>query len=554
MTDPEAFDVVIIGGGINGAGLFRDLCEQGVKCLILDKGDWGGGTSAAPSRLIHGGLKYLETGEFRLVAESTLERNLLLRNAPHLVHPLETVIPIQSWMRGTFAALRTFFGSKTAPRCRGAVLIKIGLWLYDIYGAKARVMPRHAMLSRARALRELPALTPRIKAAGTYHDAAITAPERLVLELVQDGLAANPDARALNWADMAMAQGGTLRIAAEGATHHIRPVLVVNAAGPWIDGVNATLGLETRLIGGTRGSHILLDHPDLLAQLNGRMIYFESDDGRVLLVFPYHGRALVGSTDIPDAQPDTAACTPAETDYFITALRALLPGLSFGAEQIVYRYSGIRPLPNSQGVAPGLISRDHSAPVFEAAPDRPFAIISLVGGKWTTFRGFAEQVADMVLARLNVQRHISTRALPIGGGRDMPADRAPWVAAVAAETGLPAERVAELLDRYGTTARAVATHEAPGSAPLPGAPDHSTAEIDWIAHHEQVRHFEDVVLRRTQLAITGRLTRAGLERMADVTAAALGWDTARRDDEVARVVAILAARHGVTLQSVSGNT
>jgi len=554
MSAPEHFDVVILGGGINGAGLFRDLCEQGVKCAIVDKGDWGGGTSAAPSRLIHGGLKYLETGEFRLVAESTLERNLLLRNAPHLVHPLETLIPIQSWTRGTWAALRTFFGSKTAPRSRGAVLIKIGLWLYDLYGAKARVMPRHAMLSRTRALQGLPALTPRIKAAGTYYDASITAPERLVLELVQDGLRAMPTARALNWATTTKTADGTLCIDAQATTHHIRTTIVINAAGPWIDAVNAILGLETRLIGGTRGSHILLDHPELLAQLKGRMIYFESDDGRILLVFPYHGRALVGSTDIPDTNPDTATCTAPETAYFMQALAALLPGLTFQEDQIVYSYAGIRPLPNSGGVAPGLISRDHSAPVHPAGPGRPFDVISLVGGKWTTFRGFAEQVADTVLARLNHARHVSTRDLPIGGGRDMPKSsaQAKWVTTVSSDTGLAAVRVGELLHRYGTTARAIAAHEAGGTAPLHGAPDHTEAEIDWIIRHEQVRRLADLALRRTQLAITGRLTRAGLEQMADIAATRLGWSEQQRQDEVVQVLALLTARHGVTLKNVLG--
>ena len=127
MTEIQDIDVLILGAGINGAGLFRDLCEQGLRCVIADKGDFGGGTSAAPSRLIHGGIKYLETGELRLVAQSTLERNLLLKNAPHLVRPLPTVIPIFSWLKGVGAALRTLLGSTTAPRSRGALLMKTGL-------------------------------------------------------------------------------------------------------------------------------------------------------------------------------------------------------------------------------------------------------------------------------------------------------------------------------------------------------------------------------------------------------------------------------------------
>ena len=176
MTDTteaavETFDVIILGAGINGAGLFRDLCLQGLKCLIVDKADFGSGTSAAPSRLIHGGIKYLETGELGLVAQSTLERNLLLRNAPHCVEALPTFIPSFSLTKGAFAALRTLFGSTTAPRSRGALLIKIGLALYDLYGARHRVMPKHQFFFRRKALKEMPDITPRIVAGGIYYDA-----------------------------------------------------------------------------------------------------------------------------------------------------------------------------------------------------------------------------------------------------------------------------------------------------------------------------------------------------------------------------------------------
>ncbi len=551
--DAEEYDVVILGAGINGAGLFRDLCEQGLRCLIVDKGDFGSGTSAAPSRLIHGGLKYLETGEFRLVAESTLERNLMLRNARHLVRPLPTMIPIHSWTKGIWPALRTFLGSTTAPRSRGALLVKAGLRLYDFYGARERQMPRHRMLSRARALAEVPALTPGIVAVGTYYDAAVTAAERLVLELVQDGLAAMPDCVALNWASLEAARDGVLEIAtADGARRYARPKIVVNATGPWIDRVNADLGLDTRLIGGTKGSHVLLDHPELVRQLAGRMIYFEDDDGRILLVYPYHGRALVGSTDIPAADPDNVVCEPDELDYFMGSLRALLPGLDFSLDQVVYAYAGIRPLPSSEGTAPGLISRDHSAPVHEAATGRPFPVISLVGGKWTTFRGFAEEIADMLLARLGKPRRISTRELPIGGGRDMPADpdaRSRWHGETAAASGVTPRRVAVLLDRYGTTAAAIAAHEARSRKAflIDGSSDYSSAEIDWIVRHERVCHLEDVVLRRTQLAITGRLTGKGLAEIGAITAAALGWSEGQAREEQEATKRRLADCHGVRL-------
>ncbi|MCT9000435.1 glycerol-3-phosphate dehydrogenase/oxidase [Chelativorans intermedius] len=545
----KAFDVVILGGGVNGAGLFRDLCEQGVDCLLIDKNDFGSGTSAAPSRLIHGGLKYLETGEFGLVAQSTLERNLLLRNAPHLVRPLPTVIPIFSWTKGIGAALRTFFGAKSAPRSRGVVLVKIGLALYDFYGSRNKVMPRHSLWRRQAALKNLPALTPRIVAAGKYYDAKVTAPERLVWELIRDGLAANPESEARNATSLRGQRDGILAFeATDGTAFTVRAALVVNAAGPWIDRVNRLLGIPGKLIGGTKGSHIVLDHAELARQLDGRMIYFEADDGRICLVYEYLGRVLVGSTDIPADDPDDVRCEDDEVDYFLDSLRGLLPGLEFDRAQIVYAYSGIRPLPASDSTAPGLISRDHSAPVAEPEAGRPFPVISLVGGKWTTFRGFAEEVADTVLERLGRTRRVSTRELPIGGGRDYPLDepaRRRWITDLAGETGLPEERVRTLLERYGTTAAAILREEAalPESRFLDDVPDISHAEIAWIARNEAVVHLGDIVFRRTTLAVTGRLTACDLDAIARIAGAVLGWSEERRQAELDETLDTLRRRN-----------
>ncbi len=549
----DGVDVVILGAGVNGAGLFRDLCEQGLNCLIVDKGDFSSGTSAAPSRLIHGGIKYLETGEFRLVAQSTLERNLLLRNAPHLVDPLPTMIPIFSWIKGVPAALRTLFGSTTAPRSRGAVLVKIGMALYDFYGSRAQVMPRHRFFSRARALREMPGLTPKITAAGLYYDARIRAPERLVMELVKDGMAANARSAGLNFTELTDASDGALTFRRpDGGTFAVRPKLVVNAAGPWIDRVNALLGEETKLIGGTKGSHILLKHDELIRRLDGRMIYFEADDGRICLVFDYLGRALVGSTDIPAKDPDNVRCEEDEIDYFLASLRSLLPGLEFDRSQIVYTYAGIRPLPASDAANPGLISRDHSAPVLEPNARRPFPVISLVGGKWTTFRGFAEEVADTVLSRLKRPRQRSTRDLPIGGGHGFPMDageRKIWIDRVARTSGTSAERAKELLYRYGTWAERMLSERSAhaDSERLQDAPGYSLAELAWIARHELVEHLADIVLRRTTLAVTGLVTARDLERIADVLADVLGWDSARRQKEIEDTKAVLVRDHGIRL-------
>lgn len=551
---PGDVDVVILGAGINGAGLFRDLSAQGVSCCIVDKADFGSGTSAAPSRLIHGGLKYLETGEFGLVAQSTLERNLLLKNAPHYVSPLPTVIPIFSWGKGMWAALRTLLGSTSAPRSRGAVLIKIGLMIYDFYGSRHRVMPRHRLVGRRQALRDMPALTGSIVATGTYYDAKITHPERLVLELIADGLEANANSSAANYTSLVSSANGVLAFRRRNGTEFsLRPKLVVNAAGPWIDHVNAALGAPSRMIGGTKGSHILLKHDALVQSLAGRMLYFEADDGRICLVYDYLGKALVGSTDLAADNPDTVRCEPAEIDYLLESVRTLLPGMRFERDQIVYAYSGIRPLPASDAAVPGLISRDHSAPVAEPEASRPFPIISLIGGKWTTFRGFAEEVADTVLDRLGRARKVTTRSMPIGGGKDFPADtaaRSSWLANAASASGIDAARLDQLLSRYGTKASRIARHQSASSNEdrLPDSSDYSVSEIDYIARNEFVEHLADIVMRRTTLAISGSLTIGDLQQVAIVAGRALGWSPQRIGEEIDTVITQLNGTNLMGLQ------
>ena len=369
---------------------------------------------------------------------------------------------------------------------------------------------------------------------------------------MRDGLDASPDSRAMNATTLLGQENGVLRLRDEQrAERLVQSGIVVNGAGPWIDHVNATLGIGGKLIGGTKGSHILLRHPALVENLKGRMIYFEADDGRICLVYEYLGLALVGSTDIKADNPDSVRCEEDEIDYFLASLRSLLPGLSFGREQIVYAYSGIRPLPASDASQPGLISRDHSAPVAEPAEGRPFSVISLVGGKWTTFRGFAEEVADTILRRIGRSRKVSTQMLAIGGGRDFPTDEAArqaWSSGRAVKSGLPAARVAALLGRYGTTADAVLAHiRENGDQPLTHIEGYGSAEIDWIARNEMVVHLADIAMRRTTLAIEGRLSAAGIEELSRIAARALGWDEERRIQEAGALTAQLAKVNRVSL-------
>ena len=541
--------VLVIGGGINGAGTFRDLALQGVDCLIVDKGDWCSGTSAAPSRLIHGGLKYLETGEFRLVAESARERNLLLRNAAHLVKPLPTIVPIASVFGGLAPAMARFLGRSAKMADRGLLVVELGLALYDWLGRHHRTMPRHHISLRRATRRRFPALAPTL-ATATYHDARVTQAERLCYELVADGETAHPDARALNYLAVTGAADGrvTLTDALTGQAVTVAPRMVVNAAGPWIDRVNGMVGLNKRYIGGTKGSHLVLDAPDLVRALDGHMVYFGSADGRICLAYPFFGHALIGSTDIASDDPDGITCTDAEADYMLRMVGEVFPGLDLSRDRIVYRYAGIRPLPAADVDDPGEISRDHSIGR-DGLPGSAVPVLSLIGGKWTTFRAFAAEVTDEVLAGLGRTRRVSTEAIPIGGGRDYPAtasDRAAWVDRVARERAVAPARAQALLDRYGTSAEGLlASRVSTADSPLATLPDYSGQELSAVIRREHVVDLADLLFRRLPVAVSGRLTDAVIAEVAVVAASTMGWSDAERQRQVAAVLKAAQERHGI---------
>jgi glycerol-3-phosphate dehydrogenase len=512
--------VVILGGGINGCATFRDLCAQGVRCLLIERDDFCAGASGASSRLMHGGLKYLETGEFRLVRQSAEERNLLLRNAPHYVSPLPCIVPVRSRFGGILASAARFFRLPARLRDRGLVITALGLTLYDIYGRRFRAMPAHRMLSRRVLRQEMPDLDPAIVGAGLYYEGQISHAERLGLELVLDGEALEPASRAINHATLLGADGDRIRWRDRTGEHAARAAVVINAGGAWIDAVNAGLGIPTRHMGGSKGSHLVVDNPRLHAALRGRMIYFGSPDGRVNLVYPFLDRVLVGSTDIAVSDPDTAVCDQEERAYLQGVVTQVFPSIPIRDEEIVYSFCGVRPLPRGDGDVGG-VTRDHSI-ARDALPGTDVPVFSLIGGKWTTFRGFAEEAADIALAHLGRSRRTRTLEMPIGGGRDWPATpdaREAWVAAAAAETGVASARIETLLDRYGTRARTIAAALAEGERMLRSLPDYSEEELAHLARTEKVGTADDLLRRRTTISLTGRATPAAVAEVEALLAA-----------------------------------
>ncbi|MBO1737458.1 glycerol-3-phosphate dehydrogenase/oxidase [Leifsonia sp. TF02-11] len=552
--------VVIVGGGINGLGTFRDLALQGVDVVLVERNDFVSGASAASSHMIHGGIRYLENGEFRLVKESVTERNGLLKIAPHYVKPLQTTIPIYSTFSGILAAPLRFLTHKQGkPKERGAFLIKTGLTIYDAFSRDGGTVPRHSFHGRTRSLQELPKLNPGLKYTATYFDASVHDPERLALDVLADGLAAGPHARAANYLEAVGAHdGGVLvRDRETGEEFTITADVVVNASGPWTDLTNAALGETTRFMGGTKGSHIVVDNPELLEACRGREMFFENNDGRIVLIYPLKGRVMIGTTDLEADMSVPAVITEDEIDYFIELASHVFPTIPVTREQIVYSFSGVRPLPHHDDTAPGFVSRDYRIVPGTVPGLGSTTVLSLVGGKWTTFRALSEHLANETLAALGMPRTVQTLGLPIGGGAGFPttpqAER-DWVARYGADVG--AERAAVLLGRYGTKATfvidAIAGWDG-DDVPLAAAPSYSRAEIDHLVRTEHVAHLSDVFLRRTSLAFTGSISVALIREVGEIVANALGWSPNRRSEEEDAFQAELATAHRVNLESGDGS-
>ncbi|MDX8450080.1 glycerol-3-phosphate dehydrogenase/oxidase [Mesorhizobium captivum] len=546
LRDRPDIAVLVIGGGINGISVFRELALQGVNVVLAEKGDYCSGASAALSRMVHGGLRYLENGEFKLVRESLLERDRLLRNAPHYVAPLPTTVPIFDIFSGLANGAVRFLGLTRRPSRRGALVIKTGLAMYDLFTSSRRLMPAHRFRGRAETLRTWPAINSAIRNSATYYDARVSRPERLGLEVLLEATASG--ARALNYAQVSSTGDGlAITDTLTGEQLPVRAQLVVNATGGWIDLTNKAIGAATpRMMGGTKGSHLIVDSSELLDALGGHMVYYENEDGRICILFPYLGKVLVGSTDIRVDDPDHVRCEEDEQRYMLQSLAFVFPSIKVSDDQIVFRFSGVRPLPASEDSFTGRIPRDHFCEFVEANGHLP-ATLCMIGGKWTTFRSFGALAADSVLVRLGLERSVGTQDMAIGGGRDFPANPESWCASFALEYGLPVERARMLLQRYGTSAGKVVAY--PGGEQMLPRSDYSVSEIRHIIENEQVECLADLFLRRTTIAISGDLSFDLINAVLDMLAAHKGWSASEAAAECSTFLALLADRHGIDFKT-----
>ncbi len=432
-------------------------------------------------------------------------------------------------------------------------MVRMGLLFYDFFTRNSRLMPRHSFTSRADALARRPQLNPDIVRTATYYDAWISYPERLCLELLLDGEQSCAKAQALNYVSLQDAAGDTVSLRDEisGEVIQIKPQVVVNATGAWIDFTNRQLGNDTQMIGGTKGAHLVLDNDQLYEALQDGMIYYETSDSRVSIALPWLGKALIGSTDIRIDNPDDVRVTDEEIDYIIESIRQVLPEIDVNRSQILSYFTGVRPLRYSGESATVQVSRDHHCAVTDPTDSIQFPVYSMIGGKWTTFRAFAEQVTDRLLERLGGTRSSETEQLAIGGGKGFPKDdtaKRQWLDRMGDQTLLAEDRLLALLNRYGTRAEAVARfliEEA--DEPLRNHDKYTRREIEFIVRNESVTHLDDLLLRRTAIALLGELTVPLLNELTAIVAGVRGWSKEQADSEIRRALDILQDRFGITV-------
>ena len=535
----DDFDLIVIGAGINGAGIARDAAMRGLKVLLLDKGDIGGGTSSWSTRLIHGGLRYLEHGEFGLVRESLRERACLMNIAPHLVRPLRILVPIYKHAR------------------RGVWTIRAGMIAYDALSFD-KTLPRHRMLTAKETLQQAPGLSREgLLGAAVYLDAQVEFAERLVLENALSALAHGTtvvtyarvnrlhieagEIRGVEFTDERRASsptrgapqpawGGAVSEGAGGEGHSARAKIVINAAGPWIDQVLEESAVDSpRLIGGTKGSHIIVAP---FAGAPDTATYVEAEtDARPFFIIPWNGNHLIGTTDIRYAGDlDHVQIDNDEITYLLRETNRVIPEAQLTREHILYTYSGVRPLPFTRDKDEQSITRKH----FIRSHPHIENLLSIVGGKLTTYRSLSEQAVDLIFQKLQrTPTECTTDREPLPGAAtpDFEAFRKDFKQ----RSGLPEPTSDRLLRIYGMRSSSILNliGEDPSLAEVFDSETGAiAAEVIFAFKHELAETLSDCLLRRTMVGLNSTLGVSAVESAARVAQQYLGWPAERMEHEL----------------------
>lgn len=541
----QVFDLIVVGAGINGAGIARDAAMRGLRVLLLDKGDISSGTTQWATRLIHGGLRYLEHYEFALVRESLRDREAILHVAQHLVKPLGFLVPIYD------------------RSSRGPLMIRLGMTVYDALSYD-RSMNRHKMLSRKKVEEREPGLNPEgLKAAAFYYDAQVEYAERVAVENAIS--ARNSGATIITYANverLIMENGNVKGVeftdVFEGERYTARAPVTVNVAGPWVDEVLADLhrpGTDEnvgRFMGGTKGSHLIVD--PFPGAPEGEALYVEArKDGRPYFIVPWNGRYLIGTTDLRyEGNLDHVSASEDEIQYLLDETNYVIPEARLSREDVLFTYAGVRPLPYNPEGETGGVTRSHV--VFDHAKGGSAAggkvksqsaelpqvggLLSIIGGKLTTYLNLSRQTVDAVFEKLDRKAPKSTsRKVPLPGSET--SDFEAFAAGFRSASTIPEVLCDRLLKLYGVRAAEVlkvGEDDPELLTPLSSIVSVETAligaEVIWALREEMAQTLSDVLLRRTMAGYGPRVGLDVADAAAQVAVKHLGWEDERAEREV----------------------
>ncbi len=483
MPTPEAspYDLAIVGGGINGVGIARDAAGRGFKVLLVERDDLGAHTSSSSTKLIHGGLRYLEYYEFRLVAEALAEREVLLRAAPHIISPLQFVLPHE-------------------PHLRPAWMIRVGLFFYDHLGGR-KSLPSSFGVNLRRS-KWGAGLQAKFDRGFVYSDARVDDARLVVLNAIA-ARELGADIRTHTRFAGASRDNGLWRITladTSGATVQARARGLVNAAGPWVKAVLDQLSAapSKAQVRHVKGSHIVVPR----AHTEGHAFILQNSDHRIIFVIPYEEAfSLIGTTDIPVDDFDAPVASNDEIDYLCRIANAYLAH-PIGAADVVWTYSGVRPLYDDGSADPSAVTREYVLKL-DSGEEGQAPLLSIFGGKITTYRRLAESALAELAPFFPRMKGPWTRGRPLPGG-DVPRGRlAPFAGELAARyPGLSPELRGALLRRHGTRTLRV-LGQAKTTQDLGTHFGHTlyAAEVDYLVAHEWARSAEDVLWRRTKCGL-----------------------------------------------------
>ncbi len=527
----QTFDLAIIGGGITGSCIARDAARRGLRVALVEKRDFSCGTSSASSKLVHGGLRYLQTFEFGLVRESLRERRVWEQIAPHMVYPLQFLLPVYG---------------------RGArFFLNAGLTVYDLLSFDRnrlddpdKHMAAHRRISAAAALQLEPRLKPDgLSGAMLYYDCQMYSPERLGLECLID--AAGRGAAIANYAEVIAFKRDGLNIASidvrdalSGSTTTLSAKMYVNAAGPWADRLLSMLenGPPSHKLMRSKGIHVIVG-----PMTPGHALTIAHKGGH-FFVLPWRGHTIIGTTDtVFEGNPDDVHVGDAEIAAFLAFVNEGLPGANLKPQDVIYAYAGLRPLVDD-GKKDSYNASRRAELVDHAAEGGIGNLISAIGGKWTTSRDIAEKCVDLIAEKSGRKlKDCDTATAPVPGGAT--GRFAAFVdRAASAHPRVEPEIIANLTRNYGARYEEVLslaeTRRDLMERITPRLPDIG-AQILFAIRGEMALSLDDALFRRTGLGTLGRLDAAAIERAAKIMAAELGWNEA----EVARQIASIAPRY-----------